>query len=102
LGAKKTFKSRSKGGSGGFKGSEKSVLSYSKHQHGYIYDFDNSIKTKTWLRVRAAGFTPLRDHLAVTGKYNRLGRVWRDVQRDPPTCAVVELLANSFNCKWDN
>src|SRR5215467_5855189 len=40
---------------------------------------------------------PLRDRLAVTGIYNRLGRVWRDVHRDPPTCVVVERLANKFS-----
>src|SRR5215831_9714140 len=40
---------------------------------------------------------PLRDHLAVTGKYNRLGRIWRDVHRDPPTRVVVERLANEFS-----
>jgi hypothetical protein len=51
---------------------------------------------------RLRSHAPLQDHLAVTGKYNRLGRVWRDVQREPPTCAVVELLANSFTCEWDN
>src|SRR5881409_4001879 len=25
---------------------------------------------------------PLRDHLTVTGEYDRLGRIWRDVHRD--------------------
>src|SRR5262249_46583765 len=39
---------------------------------------------------------PLRDQLTVTGEYDRLGRIWRDVHRDLPTTVVVEPLGDKF------
>src|SRR5215831_15049756 len=60
----------------------------------------NAVHANDHGRRQIGGFknhAPLRDHLAVTGKYNRLGRIWRDVNSDPPTRVVVERLANEFS-----
>jgi hypothetical protein len=61
--------------------------------------FDNSMKTKIRLRVRAAGLTPHCEIIWPSPANTIASGVWRDVQRDPPTCAVVELLANNFTCE---
>src|SRR5262245_6238248 len=43
---------------------------------------------------------PLRDHLTVTGEYDRVGLIWRDVHRDLPTTVVVERFGDKLTCDW--
>jgi len=45
---------------------------------------------------RLQHFTPLREHLPVTGEYDRRGRIRRDVYRDLPATAVVESLSDEL------
>ena len=42
--------------------------------------------------------SPLRYHLAVTGEHDRLGRIRREVHRDPPTTVVLEALGDELSC----
>jgi hypothetical protein len=42
--------------------------------------------------------SPVRDHVAVTGEYNRRWRIGWDVHRDLPTIIIVERLGNNLAC----
>src|SRR4029450_9074991 len=53
---------------------------------------DHGRRHVCWLEKGAR----LRDHLAITGEYDRLGRIWRDVHGDLPATIVVERLSDVF------